>query len=86
MWMFRIDMREETMLKRTIESKSNTVVEVLRRIHGNREKNQVNEDGQLQQILEMKDEKLCLQREILEIKKQTRRSSRAEETRNRVKS
>jgi hypothetical protein len=58
--------------RRAAESEASTAVEVLQRIHDNREKNQAKEDDQLQQILARKDEKLSLQREILQMKKQTR--------------
>jgi hypothetical protein len=74
MWMCRIALMEEIVPKRWTKgqqkSESSTSVEVLQRIHDNREK--VKEDEQLEQILARKDENPSLQREILEIKEQTR--------------
>ncbi|KAG2576322.1 hypothetical protein PVAP13_6NG016818 [Panicum virgatum] len=74
--------------KRAAESEASTAVEVLQRIHDNREKNQANEDDQLEQILARKDEKLSLQREILQMKKQAREEDlqlRKQETELRAK-
>ncbi|TVU44876.1 hypothetical protein EJB05_04338 [Eragrostis curvula] len=51
-------------------SSSSTAVDVLQRINENREKCQQKEDEQMVQILTRKDEKLSLQREVLELKKQ----------------
>ena len=58
--------------KRAAESEASTAVEVLQRIHDNREKCQQKEDEQMVQILTRKDEKLSLQREYLDLKKQQR--------------
>jgi len=74
--------------KRAAESEASTAVEVLQRIHDNREKNQAKEDDQLEQILARKDEKLSLQREILQMKKQAREEDlqlRKQETELRAK-
>ncbi|CAL5076459.1 unnamed protein product [Urochloa decumbens] len=53
-------------------SSSSSTVDVLQRIHDNREKCQQKEDEQMVQILTRKDEKLSLQREYLDLKKQQR--------------
>ena len=65
--------------RRESESSASTAFEVLQRIHDNREKSQLKEEEQLQQILNRKDEKLNLQRavlkvhmDIIELKKQAR--------------
>ena len=65
--------------RRESESSASTAFEVLQRIHDNREKSQLKEEEQLQQILNRKDEKFNLQRAMLkvhmdaiELKKQAR--------------
>jgi hypothetical protein len=55
--------------RRESESSSSTAFEVLQRIHDSREKNQLKEEEQLQQILNRKDEKLNLQREVVKLQK-----------------
>ena len=65
--------RDSTKRKRVADaSSSSTTVDVLQRIHDNREKCQQKEDEQMVQILTRKDEKLSLQREYLDLKKQQR--------------
>ncbi|CAN6167689.1 unnamed protein product [Urochloa humidicola] len=65
--------RDSAKRKRAADtSSSNTAVEVLQRIHDNREKCQQKEDEQMVQILTRKDEKLSIQREFLDLKKQQR--------------
>ncbi|TVU29753.1 hypothetical protein EJB05_21337, partial [Eragrostis curvula] len=65
--------RDSAKRKRAADSSSsNTAAEVLQRIHDNREKCQEKEDEQMLQILTRKDEKLSLQREFLDLKKQQR--------------
>ena len=65
--------RDSTKRKRVADaSSSSTAVDVLQRIHDNREKCQQKEDEQMVQILTRKDEKLSLQREYLDLKKQQR--------------
>ncbi|KAG2542749.1 hypothetical protein PVAP13_9NG659533 [Panicum virgatum] len=71
---FLLDQQEEIVLKERVAdaSSSSTAVDVLQRIHDNREKCQQKEDEQMVQILTRKDEKLSLQREYLDLKKQQR--------------
>jgi hypothetical protein len=65
--------RDSAKRKRVADaSSSSTAVDVLQRIHDNREKCQQKEDEQMVQILTRKDEKLSLQREYLDLKKQQR--------------
>ena len=65
--------RDSTKRKRVADaSSSSTAVDVFQRIHDNREKCQQKEDEQMVQILTRKDEKLSLQREYLDLKKQQR--------------
>jgi hypothetical protein len=69
----RPDGRDSAKRKRVADaSSSSTTVDVLQRIHDNREKCQQKEDEQMVQILTWKDEKLSLQREYLELKKKQR--------------
>jgi hypothetical protein len=63
------DSAKRRCFKKDAESSSSAAVEVLHRIHDNRQKSQLKEDEQLQQILSRKDEKLNLQREFLKIQK-----------------
>jgi hypothetical protein len=69
-----LDRKEEIALKKRVTdaSSSSTAVDVLQRIHDNREKCQHKEDEQMVQILTRKDKKLSLQREFLQFKKQQR--------------
>jgi hypothetical protein len=65
--------RDSAKKKRVADaSSSSTAVDVLQCIHDNREKCQQKEDEQMVQILTRKDEKLSLQREFLQFKKQWR--------------
>ncbi|KAL6838230.1 hypothetical protein ACP4OV_031946 [Aristida adscensionis] len=67
----RLEGRDNAKRKRATEaSSSSSAVEVLHRIHENREKCQQKEDEQMVQILARKDEKLSIQRELLDLKKQ----------------
>ncbi|KAL6907953.1 hypothetical protein ACP4OV_002123 [Aristida adscensionis] len=63
--------RDTAKRKRATEDcSSSSAVQVLQRIQDNREKCQEKEDEQMLQIISRKDEKLSLQRELLNLKKQ----------------